>query len=221
MKINEIIDLGNVAGVVDAMRNAGQNSPGGNRGGQGMAPGSNDGGGGGGASKGQNNAGKFGEFVPIPTNINSGLRYLSPNTAQMTLGAPSSSTQTSLNIDQFKITCHKLAVQSLQRIFSEIKATQPELYPFLGDAGCFCIRNIRGGNQFSSHAWGTAIDITIGNVLTPLGSTTCQMGLTLIVPIFNKHQWFWGGGYNSRKDCMHFEVSEQLMNYWKTAPKSV
>ena len=105
------------------------------------------------------------------------------------------------------------ALDSLQDVMAEIAQRLPDLYPHLGSAGMLCCRNIRGSvTAISNHSWGTAVDIAIDGQVEPMGPGTPYLGLSLIAPIFNEHGWFWGGGYTHRKDCMHFECSQTLVN---------
>ncbi len=110
------------------------------------------------------------------------------------------------------------ALDSLQDVMAEIAQRLPDLYPHLGSAGMLCCRNIRGSTTaISNHSWGTAVDIAIDGEVEPMGIGTPYLGLSLIAPIFNEHGWYWGGGYAHRKDCMHFECSQTLVNSFAVA----
>ena len=92
------------------------------------------------------------------------------------------------------------------------------LYAVLTTAGMTCCRAVRGSTtNYSNHSWGTAIDMSIKGVLTPLGSTTVQEGIAEAAPFFLAERFFWGAGYSSRKDAMHFEASHELIQDWKKA----
>lgn len=104
------------------------------------------------------------------------------------------------------------------RILPAIASEQPFLYQNLKQAGVLVVRAIKlsggsWGTQYSNHSWGTAIDlhITGSNCSRPV-----QHFHTLLAPIFNRYEWFWGAGFSS-VDAMHFEVSSQKINKWKAA----
>lgn len=66
--------------------------------------------------------------------------------------------------------------------------------------GCFCIRKVRGGTEWSMHSFGLAIDINAAE--NPLG----QRGKMHpgIIAIFRKHK-FISGAFFKRPDFMHFQ----------------
>jgi hypothetical protein len=102
-------------------------------------------------------------------------------------------------------------------VFSAVQSAKPDLYALLGTAGMLCVRYVRGSTtNFSNHSWGTAIDITIGGVLTPRGSTTVQQGLVDLCPFMNAEQFFWGAGFSPTPDGMHYEASSELIAQWKS-----
>ena len=55
-------------------------------------------------------------------------------------------------------------------------------------------------------------------MLDARGDNKVQFGLTLIAPIFNRHNWYWGAGFPT-EDGMHFEVSLQLLRQWRDSGK--
>jgi hypothetical protein len=76
--------------------------------------------------------------------------------------------------------------------------------------GAYCPRFVRGSKTIlSNHAFGTAFDINAS--WNPIGSAPAIEGklgcLYDIVPIANKHSFYWGGHYTKRPDGMHFEYS--------------
>jgi hypothetical protein len=78
-----------------------------------------------------------------------------------------------------------------------------------------CVRYVRGTTtNFSNHSWGTAIDLTIGGVLTPRGSSTVSQGLLSLCPFMAAEQFYWGAGF-STPDGMHYEASAELIAQWK------
>ena len=108
-----------------------------------------------------------------------------------------------------KVQCHKLVADALRFLFVEL-----EQLNLLDDIhhwdGMFCPRFIRGSKTvLSNHSFGTAFDINaqwnpIGKAPAVEGKLGC---LYEIVPIANKHGFYWGGHYTSRPDGMHFEYS--------------
>lgn len=168
--------------------------------------------------------------VAIPKGVNAGLNSARQATMRAVLGEPRSSynqtcqgitnpvlaklVEYSRNVGPFKVSGLKPALDSITKVFADIKAEQPEVYAALGTAGMLCVRNIRGSaTGISNHSWGTAIDLTLAGQLDRYGDGKVQHGLTLIAPIFNRHKWYWGAVFG-KEDGMHFEASEQLIREW-------
>lgn len=107
------------------------------------------------------------------------------------------------------------AIESLQRVFEEVRRADPDLYDRIGSAGSLCVRRIRGTvDRMSSHAFGTAVDLTIDNRLDGFGSGMTQLGLTILADFFAAEGWIWGAAF-SREDSMHFEVSREKLLEWR------
>ena len=107
------------------------------------------------------------------------------------------------------------AVESLERVFEQVRRTDPDLYDRIGTAGSLCVRRIRGTtDRMSSHAFGTAVDLTIDGRLDDFGSGMTQLGLTILAEFFAAEGWIWGAAF-SREDSMHFEVSRELLEQWR------
>ena len=112
-----------------------------------------------------------------------------------------------------RIRCHNKVGDSLTRIFDrilkhygseqEVKRNRMHLF-----GGCFAYRPVAGGARLSTHAWGAAIDLDPDR--NPLGkewnSQDGMMPLT-VVGIFEAEGWRWGGRFQNRKDCMHFQAT--------------
>ena len=112
----------------------------------------------------------------------------------------------------FKVTGLAPAVDSLSKIMTDIAKKQPDVYAVLGSAGMLCCRYVRGStSSISNHSWGTAIDLTLNNVLDKRGDGMVQYGLTVIAPIFNEYGWYWGAAFKT-EDAMHFEVGRALLD---------
>ncbi len=77
--------------------------------------------------------------------------------------------------------------------------------------GAFVPRFQRGSTkELSNHAWGTAFDINweqnqLNEEPSKPGIPGCVYDL---VPAANRHGFFWGGHFMSRKDGMHFEIAQ-------------
>lgn len=68
---------------------------------------------------------------------------------------------------------------------------------------------VAGVANLSNHAWASAFDINarwnrLGHEPAKLGEHGCVLEL---VPIAEKHGFFWGGKFKSRIDAMHFELA--------------
>jgi hypothetical protein len=108
-----------------------------------------------------------------------------------------------------KVQCHKLVADAMRFLFIDL-----EQQDLLDDIhtwdGMFCPRFIRGSKTtLSNHSFGTAFDINAQ--WNPIGKPPAAEGklgcLYRIVPVVNKHGFYWGGHYSSRPDGMHFEYS--------------
>ncbi len=168
-------------------------------------------------------------MVAIPSGINSGLTSADPATMLNALGnpgtpdpgcGPSSAALQKLmktaSVGPFRVTGLGPAVDALTRVFAAVQSAEPALYALLGTQGMLCVRYVRGSTtNFSNHSWGTAIDLTIGGVLTPRGSATVSQGLLSLCPYMLAEQFFWGAGFSPTPDGMHYEASNELIAAWK------
>jgi hypothetical protein len=76
--------------------------------------------------------------------------------------------------------------------------------------GSFVPRFIRGSaTQLSNHAFGSAFDINADeNRLGTRPPLAGARGSTReLVPLANKHGFYWGGHFSTRPDGMHFEIA--------------
>jgi len=166
--------------------------------------------------------------LPDPTTVNIGLASPHNSLLKSRLGAPRNSfsddcqpaTDRRLaaavvteNVGPFRVTGLRPAVASLRTIFDEVRRDHPDLYGKLGTAGMMCCRLVRGSRtSISNHSWGTAIDMKIDGALVPWRADYAIVGLMMLVPYFNRHGWFWGGGYRRSKDAHHFECGTDLVS---------
>lgn len=80
----------------------------------------------------------------------------------------------------------------------------------LSYGGTFVPRFIRGSKtQLSNHTFGSAFDINVPqNMLATMPALVGKKGsVRELVPIANKHGFYWGGHF-TRLDGMHFEVAQ-------------
>lgn len=69
--------------------------------------------------------------------------------------------------------------------------------------GCYIVRNSRGSNVWSLHAWGLAIDVNAAT--NRLGQKpTLSSGF---VSCFTENGFNWGGRFRNMPDGMHFELA--------------
>lgn len=108
-----------------------------------------------------------------------------------------------------KIQCHRLVADPIRFLFVDLE--QQGLLDIVHTwDGMFCPRFIRGSKvTLSNHTFGTAFDINAQwNALgkAPAAAFGC---LYDVVPVANKHGFYWGGHYSKRPDGMHFEYSRR------------
>lgn len=161
----------------------------------------------------------FGEFPNLPENCgaNRNVKVLSMLETR--------------NVGPFRCTGIKPALDSLERIFADIKNDHPELYKIIGTAGMHCYRRVRGSSSPSNHSAGTAIDLTVNGILPGMDSTPetpalIPNGFVIMYAYFHREGWYWGAGYaGGRVDAMHFEVADETLrkwaaNNWSLQPKT-
>jgi peptidoglycan hydrolase-like protein with peptidoglycan-binding domain len=159
--------------------------------------------------------------TPLPPagTVNVGLTCPSSRQMEEILGDPHNARTTSrLKRGHFgsePITALEPALASIDSVLARVKSDVPDLYAVLGTAGMYALRNIRGRNCYSNHSWGTAIDVKVDGLLVALGASYSCKGLDVLCRYFNDAGWYWGGGYHSRKDAMHFECGLALVRTFK------
>jgi peptidoglycan hydrolase-like protein with peptidoglycan-binding domain len=167
--------------------------------------------------------------IPVPRDINAGVINAKQMTMLTLLGNPRGSyTQACQAIENpemlalfetrsvgpFRVSGLRPALASLEKVLLEVKGTHPDVHAALGTAGMTCARLVRGSTStISNHSWGTAIDLKLNGALDRRGDGKVQEGLARIAPIFNKHGWFWGAGFQT-EDGMHFEVGDGMIREW-------
>ncbi len=162
-------------------------------------------------------------------NVNKGLTVSSPDYLESKLGRPrevlsdkceNMSNQRLADLlvleEVGPIRVHMLqpAVDSLRRVFENVRAVDPDLYDRINTAGSLCVRRIRGTqDQTSTHSYGLAVDLNIDGHLDTLGDNRTQLGLTILADFFRNEGWVWGAGFG-REDSMHFEISQKQLDQW-------
>ena len=107
------------------------------------------------------------------------------------------------------IAFHKIGAERLQSLWQEWDDLGL-LNGLISYDGAFVPRFQRGSTRaLSNHAFGSAFDLNweqnqLGRRPADLGERGC---LRELVPIANKHGFYWGGHFRSRPDGMHFELA--------------
>lgn len=114
----------------------------------------------------------------------------------------------------YKMSCHKLVADKFLAVFNElqreygydkIKELGIDLF-----GGCFNFRKMRGGNDWSKHSWGIAIDLDPARNKLKETSKTARFArpeYKKMIDIFYKHG-FISLGREKNYDWMHFEIRE-------------
>jgi hypothetical protein len=112
-----------------------------------------------------------------------------------------------------KMRCHKLVAENFKNVFddlmkyygyTEIKRLGIDLF-----GGCFNFRKMRGGNDYSRHSWGVAIDLDPDRNQLHESKATARFARPEYKPmidIFYKNG-FKSLGVEKNYDWMHFEIS--------------
>jgi hypothetical protein len=113
-----------------------------------------------------------------------------------------------------RMRCHKLVADKFLAVFNEIHreygyAKIKELGIDLF-GGCFNFRKMRGGNDWSTHSWGIAIDLHPAENQLKETSKTAKFArpeYKKMIDIFYKHG-FISLGRERNFDWMHFQIKE-------------
>lgn len=122
------------------------------------------------------------------------------------------------SVGPIRVTGVKVALDSLEKIFADVKNELPDLYAMIGSAGMLCCRYKRINGKIvkdpSNHSFGTAVDLKIGGVLDDQGDNQTLRGLLVLSKYFNAHGWYWGVSFPT-EDAMHFEVARETLQRWR------
>lgn len=117
-------------------------------------------------------------------------------------------------VGPIRVTMLQPALDSLTRVFENVRITDPDLYARINTAGALCVRRIRGTkDRLSTHSFGLAVDLNIDGKLDRLGDGRTQLGLTILADFFRTEGWVWGASWR-REDSMHFEISRKQLDQW-------
>lgn len=168
------------------------------------------------------------------TNVNQGLQVAGPAYLQERLGRPrdvlsdkcepmtNASLRERLVVEQVgpvRVQMLRPALDSMARIFENVRRADPDLYARINTAGSLCVRRIRGTqDRLSTHSYGLAVDLNIDGQLDNFTDGKTQLGLTILAEFFREEGWVWGAGFR-REDSMHFEVSRRLLDQWLSEGK--
>ena len=180
------------------------------------------------------------ELVPIPpdSEINQGLTSPLPEVMYDLIGDPGNAETGEVspeleellvtrNVGPFEVSGLTPAVDALERIFTQVKEDNPELYEQLGYSGMYNLRRINSVDTgpipgtISNHSWGTAIDINIGDDPDFETDGKTDRGLVELAPYFEKEGFYWGAGFDTNEDPMHFEASKELLERWRDEETAV
>jgi hypothetical protein len=110
--------------------------------------------------------------------------------------------------------CHKLVANDFLAVFNEIHRTYGyDKIKELGIdlfGGCFNYRKMRGGNSWSTHSWGIAIDLDPARNTLKETSKTARFARPEykdMIDIFYKHG-FESLGREKNYDWMHFQIKQ-------------
>lgn len=113
-----------------------------------------------------------------------------------------------------RISCHKLIAENLTNVFYELLKTYGlDTIKDLGIdiyGGCFNFRKMRGGNSWSTHSWGIAIDLDPDNNRLEQKADTARFArpeYKTLINTFYKHG-FENLGVERNYDWMHFQIRE-------------
>jgi hypothetical protein len=124
------------------------------------------------------------------------------------------------SVGPIRVTGVNAALDSLARVFADVKSELPDLYAIIGTEGMLCCRYKKINGKIvkdpSNHSFGTAVDLKLGGQLDKQGDNLVMRGLLILAKYFNAHGWYWGASFPT-EDAMHFEVARETLLKWRDA----
>ena len=170
-------------------------------------------------------------LIPGRLEVNEGLTLASPSFLAQTFGRPrdvltddcepmTNPTLSALLVNEevgpVRVQMLRPAAESIRAVFERVRQVDQDLYDRINTSGSLCVRRVRGSqDSISNHAFGLAIDLNIDGQLDNFTDGKTQLGLTILADFFKEAGWIWGAGFG-REDSMHFEVSRELVERWKS-----
>jgi Putative peptidoglycan binding domain/D-alanyl-D-alanine carboxypeptidase len=164
--------------------------------------------------------------IPPKENMNPNLSPAREQTMLQVLGKPGRLTRdcsdptgafarrvVTHDVGPFRVQGLDFAVESLTRIFAEVKEAHPDVFAEVKTEGLLCVRARRTNPaRFSNHSWGCALDLFFGSRVVNQGEPVTHRGNLILFPFFNKHGWYWGAEFGGDAvDSMHFELAEETI----------
>jgi len=119
-----------------------------------------------------------------------------------------------LDVSVNRMRCHKLVADNFKSVFDELLCVYGyEKIVKLGIdlfGGCFNFRKMRGGDDYSRHSWGVAIDLDPSRNLlreTRITARFARPEYKPMIDIFYKHG-FESLGVEKNYDWMHFQIKD-------------
>ncbi len=98
---------------------------------------------------------------------------------------------------------HQGLVTNIQAVEQQWLAMPEDQRYKITSIGGYNCRKVKGTQTWSSHAFGTAVDINPNKNPFTSGPLVTDMPPSF-VQLWTSHGWGWGGGWDSVKDAMHF-----------------
>ena len=122
--------------------------------------------------------------------------------------------QTKTKIERFSIheKCHDSALRALKRVRDAYSPEDIVKHGFNKFAGCLNVRKAKGGDFWSRHSWGIAIDIDSARNRYSASKSEAYLSRTKACDEFiriwrDEENWRWGMDMWG-KDAMHFEATK-------------
>jgi hypothetical protein len=170
-------------------------------------------------------------LIPGRLEVNEGLTLATPSFLVETFGRPREvlsddcEPMTNPTLSQLLVTedvgpvrvqMLRPAAESIRAVFARVQQVDQDLYDRINTSGSLCVRRVRGSqDSVSNHSFGLAIDLNIDGQLDNFTDGKTQLGLTILADFFKEEGWIWGAGFR-REDSMHFEVSRDLLERWRS-----